>query len=408
MDETPQQPKSNNSMIRLIVTTILIFIFISIGTVIAILYARGYRINDRTIIAGTGLVVFTSSPDGARVLINGHFTTATNNTLNLAPGNYNIRIEKDGYFPWTKYIIVRNERVTEANATLFPIAPQLDSVTISGATNPVIDPSGTLIAYTTSASLTQNSGIYILNMNAKPILSLGGLNTQITDDSLDKFSTSLLSFSPDGTQLIASVSGDLGTTQYLISPNGFNQNPSDITATFSQTQSAWQQESIDRQKKLLDSLPIKVRTLATKYFSNMSYSPEQSRIFYVASVSATLPLLKNPQPISVNSTPENRSIKEGSAYVYDVEDDRNYLLYAKESGKTLPHFVWDPDSSHLIFVIDKTINIIEYDGQNKTTVYAGPFVDDYVYPWPDGSSIVILTNLNIPGVPNNLYRIGLK
>src|SRR5438132_375552 len=133
-------------MKRLIITTILIFIFISIGTVLAILYARGYRLgqNGKNIIAGTGLVVFTSSPSGARVSINGHFTTATDNTLNLAPGEYDITIQKDGYFDWKKHIIVKNEVVTEANAALFPIAPKLESVTISGASNPVIDPTGTL------------------------------------------------------------------------------------------------------------------------------------------------------------------------------------------------------------------------------------------------------------------------
>jgi len=42
------------------------------------------------------------------------------------------------------------------------------------------------------------------------------------------------------------------------------------------------------------------------------------------------------------------------------------------------------------------------------TLYAGPFIDHYVFPWPDGSKIVILTNLSNPSVAPTLYTIGLK
>jgi hypothetical protein len=51
---------------------------------------------------------------------------------------------------------------------------------------------------------------------------------------------------------------------------------------------------------------------------------------------------------------------------------------------------------------------MDYDGQNKTTIYAGPFIDDYVFSWPDGSKILILTNLGNPSILPNLYTIGLK
>ncbi|MBI3093109.1 MAG: hypothetical protein HYZ02_02635, partial [Candidatus Levybacteria bacterium] len=67
-----------------------------------------------------------------------------------------------------------------------------------------------------------------------------------------------------------------------------------------------------------------------------------------------------------------------------------------------------PDSKHLIYVEEKKINILEYDGANKTTIYAGPFVDNYVFPWPNGSKLVVLTNLGNENIPPNLYTIGLK
>ena len=75
-----------------------LLILVTIGVV---LYGRGYRFsfdNGRADLAGTGLLVATSSPDGAQVFINDHLTTATDNTINLSPGEYNVRIVKKDFF----------------------------------------------------------------------------------------------------------------------------------------------------------------------------------------------------------------------------------------------------------------------------------------------------------------------
>src|SRR3990167_7293589 len=101
-------------MKKVLISGILIGLFITIGGIAAILYATGYRIDfggngtgNIKFIEGTGLLVATSKPDGARVLINGHLTTATNNTINLAPDQYDVEIQKDGYLPWKKKITIK-------------------------------------------------------------------------------------------------------------------------------------------------------------------------------------------------------------------------------------------------------------------------------------------------------------
>lgn len=73
---------------------------------------------------------------------------------------------------------------------------------------------------------------------------------------------------------------------------------------------------------------------------------------------------------------------------------------------TLP-LQWFPTSVHLLKRTDSSVNIIEYDGANDVTVYAGPFDASFVYPWPDGSKVVILTDLNRSSV-QNLYTIALE
>lgn len=398
-------------MKRLLISTFIILVLIVIGTGVGIFYAKGYRFdpnNPKAILQGTGLLVLTSRPDGARVLINGHLTTATNNTINLQPGKYEVRIEKDGYFPWHKSIDVKQEAVSQANATLFPTAPRLESITSTGALNPTLDGTGSLIAYTVSSSSAEKNGLYTLNMAAPAILPLGGGSTQITNGNIfTQNSQTALQFSPDGTQILASVSAALNrSSNYLLSARSFNSTPRDVTATLPQLLVEWEAQKELKNQKFIDSLPKKVRTVAKSYFENPVLSPEEDKILYTASSSATIPVLIKPRLPGTNSTPETRKIEQGNIYVYDMKEDRNYLLARKEDAPT--KFLWHPDAAHLIYVNGFKINVVEYDGQNLTTVYAGPFLENFVFPWPNGSSIVILTNLNIPDAPYNLYRISLR
>lgn len=413
-------------MKRLILTSSLIFTLILLVTFIAILYGKGYRFafdKSGARFEGTGIMVLSSKPDGALVYINNHLTTATNNTINLAPGEYEVRIEKDGYFGWKKKMIVRKEIVAQANALLFPVAPKLEAVTVSGAKNAVTDPTGTLIAYTvSSSSAALKNGVYVLDMNNRPFIALGSAATQLVSDTQDTlFSQSELSFSPDGSQLIASVSGSFGGSTYLLSTRGFNQNPQDITATISQNEKDWEKQRIEKARRIFDLLPQTLRPLAITVFKNPTPSVEEDKILYTASVSASLPIIKNPRLVAVNATSEERTLKAGSIYVYDIKEDRNYLIYEvkttdtpkvantlAEMSQKPPLYTWHPGSNHLIYVKNHTIVLSEFDGQNPTTVYAGPFNNDQVFPWADGSSLVILTNFNIPDAPPNLYRISLK
>ena len=63
-------------------------IFITGGTYLMIRYAQGYRPTKTLTIRGTGLLSAGSFPSAAEVYIDGKLTTATDNTLNLNPGEY--------------------------------------------------------------------------------------------------------------------------------------------------------------------------------------------------------------------------------------------------------------------------------------------------------------------------------
>jgi dipeptidyl aminopeptidase/acylaminoacyl peptidase len=404
-------------MKKQIVISALILLFLLTGTTLVVFYGRGYRFDFNKAgpnLSGTGLLVATSSPDGAQVLINGHLTTATANTINLAQGTYDVKIVKEGYLSWEKTLVIKNEVVTKADALLFPTAPKLESITNLGAQTPVIDPSRTKIAYTVASQSAAKNGIYILDTTARPILTLQSASNQIINDTINTFSKAGLLWSPDGSQLLASIPGEVSTTTYLLETNGFNQSPQDVTETMDSVNAAWDKQKTDKESSLTDGLPKTLKTIVTSDFRIIDWSADETKILYVASESAELPLIISPRLIGTDSTPEVRNIQKGTIYVYDIKEDRNYkIIDSLPNSDSLDMYsaspiVWFPDSKHLIYDHSNKIDIMEYDAGNQTTIYAGPFVDSYIFPWSDGSRIVILTDLGNPNTAPNLYTVDLK
>lgn len=400
-------------MRKQLIISILILSFLALATILVISYGKGYRFNlkgNNAILSGTGLLVTTSSPDGAQVLINGHLTTATDNTINLAPGVYDVKIFKEGYFPWEKNITIKKEVVSKADALLLPKAPKLESITNIGILNPVIDPSKTKIAYLVASQSATKNGVYILDMSSRPILTLQSASTQIANDILDYFSTSAIQWSPDSKEILA-TSGKSFKTTYLLETNGLNQSPKDVTETMASVNANWEKLKIEKQKALMDSLPKKLKKTVSEDFNVLEWSSDETKILYEASKSAEIPLIINPQLIGADSTTEIRNIKKGEVFVYDIKEDRNYKILdfvpKKDNNSPLP-LMWYPDSKHLVYVHSNKIDIMEYDAKNQTTVYAGPFVDSFVFPWPDATKLVILTDLGNPTITPNLYTISLK
>ena len=420
-------------MIKQLLIPIAILIFLVLGTTAVVLYGKGYRINtnpEQPTILETGLLVTTSQPDGAQVFINGHLTTATNNTINLSPRTYQIKIVKEGYFPWEKTIKMQKGLVSVTGALLFAKAPKLESLTEIGVSNPVLDPSKTKIAFQVASESARRNGTYVLDMHSRPIITLRSAATQIVDDTLDNFSAAKLAWSPDGQEILATIASnqnpDFATT-YLLKASAFNENAQNVTATLDTLMETWENEILVTEQAQIESLTPKLKNLIKKNFEIIEWSQDKTKILYSASQSAELQLMISPPLIGTDSTSQERSIQKGSIYVYDIKEDKNFkidignwqLSSEAESGSAGEivrqladqgslALSWFPDSKHLVFVEDKKIGIMEHDGTNKTTIYAGPFTDNYVFPWPDGSKLVVLTNLGNPDITPNLYTVGLK
>lgn len=473
-------PKPSTTRLLIFLAT---FIFITGGTYLMIRYAQGYRPTKTGTIRGTGLLSANSFPTAAEVYINGKLTTATDNTLNLDPGTYDIEIKKDGYHTWSKKIQITAELVTETNAQLFPTSPSLEPLTYTGANMPVPAPDGTKLAFTVaSASAVAKNGLYVQELTSSPI-SLNKTARQIarTESNYD-YTTSSYTWSPNGSELLVSFKSG---AHILLDATQFNDLATlkDVTVRLPQILSDWELELAREERVQMLKLPDFMAAIATESATNLYFSPDNKRLLYQATADLEVPSGLVPTLPSSSTQSEVRSIKSGSWYVYDLKEDKNFQIaegqlpepspsaiakttkVSKVKTKTvpvatniftpskitlLPNFTeaipaelvsspsafhllqgasstlesiilfnaqyspifvgniqWFPDSTHLIITTDNGIDLMEYDGTNRLTVYGGPMDKSIIYPWPDGSKIITRLAFSPDTLPN-LYTIKLK
>lgn len=425
------------------ILSLMAFVSIILASILIIFFARGYRINLETKdLKSTGLLVATSFPDGASVYIDGKLKTATNNTINLSPGEYNVKITKEGYIPWEKKLQVQGEIVTKTDAQLFPSTPDLRPLTSLGVIDPMLSPDGNKIAYFIKNSETpvniSKDGIWILNITERT-LPLNPQSLQITrSNSLLNWSESKLYWSPDSKEIIAVFPKE----KYLLNTDQFNTAPTNITNTINTTLEAWKEEKQLKEKRVIESLPLDFQNTASESAKNIVLSPDETKVLYAAAKEAIIPEIIKPPLLGTNSQPETRTIKPGNTYIYDIKEDKNFEVFKytpepsakpikpsptpktkapepsptpsfeekiKDFTNLKPVAFWLASSRHLVFIENNTIYAMEYDGTNKQAIYGGPFEDSYLFPHQSGSKLIILTNYNKSlGATPNLYAINLK
>ncbi len=398
---------------------------IILGTAIAVIaYGRGYRVGTDGSLNPTGLIVLQSEPSGAQIIIDDKVKTATQATLTLPPGWYNIAIAKDGFQSWSKRMKIQGEVVTKVEALLLPTNPSLTALTASGVVNPAISPDGAKLAYvipettaTTSATLPTKPGVWVLDLIDKPL----GLNRdarQLAKSGAINFTKATLTWSPDSKEVLATLSP---TSNYLLDAVGTNGQPAPVS-NIKLLESDWQKIKDQRLKEQLVTVPKLFSDTASVIAKLITFSPDETKILYEATTSATLPAVITPPLIGTNPTEETRTLTPGNLYVYDIKEDRNYLVAkvsqllpqrtaasAKTASDISQALHWLPTSRHLVLVTKDRVEIMDYDATNRRTAYAGPFWDSFAVPWASGGKLVILTNLNTSAsAVNNLYIVNLR
>ena len=242
----------------------------------------------------------------------------------------------------------------------------------------------------------------MLDIVDKPL----GLNRdarQVTKSGAINFSKATLAWSADSKEILATVSP---AAQYLLLPDEVNDTP-ELVSNIKLLQTEWQKIKDQRTKEQLVTVPKLFTDMASASARLLSLSPDETKILYEATAAATLPQGIVPPLIGPNPTEETRELVAGTVYVYDIKEDRNYMV--AKSSSLAPILHWLPTSRHVVIVMKDKVEIMDYDGANKRTAYAGPFWDEFAVPWASGGKLVILTNLNSEAsAVNNLYLVNLR
>jgi hypothetical protein len=386
-----------------------VFTFIVFTTLAISFFASGYQISFQQgpVLKATGLLSATSRPKSAPVYINDQLVTATDDTINLPPGSYSVKIVKDGYLPWQKNVTIKREVVYLTDTNLFRSVPEIKPITLSGSINPSVSEDKTKIVYAVStASDSKDNGLYLLEIADNPLsLSRNPIRLLYPNSPTLDWSKFTFEISPNSRQLIASSSAS--KTAYLLPLDTpiTTKNLFDVSGQLNLIKKDWQTQTEQIISSRLLRLPQQLKSMvATESANHLLYSPSDNKILYLANNDGNLDQILVTPPLSQSDQPQTRHIQKGNYYVYDLKEDTNFLI---GSSQTVIDPFWLPDSNNLVFVENNTIKGIDADSTNLQTLYAGNFNPQIVLPWTDGNRIITLTSA-YTGSPENLYSISIR
>jgi len=391
---------------------IIIFLTLIIG-IGAIAYfltklASGYRFDfTNRSLRPTGLLVANSLPNQATVLVNGKaIKNKTATTLSLTPDEYQVEIKKDGFSSWQKKLLIEKELVVKTDAYLFPTYPELKPLTFTGAANPVISPDGKKVVFAVDSE-DEKAGLWVLNLSERA-LGLGREPQQIVQSALGgrNFAQGKYQWSPDSKQILIVLAKEtIQEENFLLEASNLNENTQliDITEQKAALLRRWQTEEEILQQDKISRLPEELVNILDKTIKDLVFSPDETKILYTATASASIPKELIPPLPGASTQPEERELQPGKTYVYDLKEGRNFAIDLPEETKAS----WFPTSKHLFLVQNDKISIREYDNTNQVNLYAGPFENSFAFTFPSGNRLLILASLS-KDTPPNLYSITLR
>lgn len=377
--------------LRVLILLSTILIIGVIGYFVSLI-ARGYRFDvDSFKFLANGILVIKSEPDGASIYIDGDLKGATNSNIKLSPGSYDVEIKKNGYLSWNKRLSIKKEEVTQVTIQFFKVAPSLSPITFDGAINPVVSEDFSKIAYTNGDSL------WIMSVSSLPI-GFQNEPKKITDGITKD---AIYTFSPNSRQIL------LKTKQGAFLLNTGETTPQNqrvnISNNVTEILKEWNVEKMKKEDAQLKNLPRDLVEIFKRKVKTFTFSPDENMVMYIASSSAELNKdLITPLPGS-STQKENRDILGDQTYIYDIKEDKNFLV--SEDDKPL---YWLPTSKHLIESLEDKIVIMDYDGTNRQVVFSGNYIVPHAYPFVNASKLLILTNLGSDSPSPNLYSLTIK
>lgn len=209
-------------------------ILIVLATYIMVSTALGYEIfSTKGEIVHNGLLFIDSRPDNATITINGvKESSDTNAKLSLPEGKYEIKLQKDGFYDWSRTINLFGGSVEFLTyPRLLPTSPNELSVTSYAGTSTSLLQSRDkrwLVLHSQSDPLV----LHLHDLNS-PLNEIASLNLPVLSTNSPQFvSVDLLEWAGDNVHFIAQINYANSTNQLVIFDREKPGEIVDITAMF--------------------------------------------------------------------------------------------------------------------------------------------------------------------------------
>lgn len=397
---------SRKSLIFILSIAALIVAF----TIILVILARGYRLdieNNGIQLKATGLLSATSRPKSASVYVDNILKSATDDTLNLPPGEYNLRISKAGYLPWSKTIQIFPEVVYQSDAQLFLASPEAKLLTLLNTPKSSLSPDNQKIIYSqaSESATSKDSGLYLLELTDIPLLpSLSSQKLLLNNTPTIDWNKYNFEFSPNSRQVLATAKS---LPSYLLNldQNLSTQKLTDITIQIPQIYLSWAELKSNNLTQKLINLPPSLKEFVATDSAILSFNGNEHKLLYEASQSGTLKqILANPPP-SRSTQPETRQLQENQYYVYDFKEDTNFFI----GDSTFNRLQWIPGTDYLIYLKGNQLFSIESDNTNVNLLFNFLNTPQQISLTPDGTRVIVHgQELNQESTRSALYTLTIR
>ncbi len=386
-----------SSQLRLI--SLILSLLLTVSFIIIFYLARGYKFDfESRRLRGTGILVVNSSPDGAMVYLNDKPYSATNTSIsNLRPGIYRVKIQKQGYHAWYKEIAIEQEVVSKINALLAPLFPELKPLSYTTTTKPILSPDGQKILFTAQGK--KENSLWLLELSERPFNLINRPRLLIKDKPDLAYSKMEVHWAPDSKLVLLQESP---TEAFLLDTITANiQEIKNPQLTLNQ----WNKELEQEEKVLLQNLPPSLRE-KVKGAPWYSWSPDKNALIYRQDNDEE-------QLFRVIDLKPNFTTLPTRAWETKQPDFQEKTVFSFPRSQFIK-VLWYPDSRHFIILEKEQLNtpqgkliLVEIDGENKNEFFSGVIQADYVFPFPSGTKVALLTSFDPAQKAFNLYSLRL-
>jgi hypothetical protein len=406
--------------VRFTLFLFFIFLFFIIAP-ISVFYAAGYTINltwplkFSNAIQKMGMFVFDTTPEGAKIYIdnepvlpfldkflgNKSFLATPTKIKNIKPGNYQIKFEKDGYWPWEKQLEIISGKATNA-----------EDVFLFKKSEPKIVASGLEDAYLLSpdekfAINYSNKAIAIINLIDHSVNKISSSSSQELTWSADSrsFISGRKIFSTNG-QPLSAANIEIASTskiQYFDNSDGLiiyqeNNYLKSLSLKNGDKKILLETDKVQEISRYNNQLECLIEVGGKNKISSLDYnslitknevilppsdgykiikneknlilSDQKNKIIYFFDLNSAdnklLKTLNNAKFFTGGSDNRFAYANDFEIWLYDQKNNQQTLL--ARISDLINSIYWHESNNYIFYSTDKNINILELDDREKRNI----------------------------------------